>query len=98
MHRFYVNRRESKTYLKRALSSAKPAARASTAAGVPTFRRANIARYRWNRERFVLIKSMRRNSTPASDTSSSFGVPDSKPEVGGAGSIETYRLSQDEEG
>jgi len=46
----------------------------------------------------VLIKSMRRNSTPASDTSSSFGVPDSKPEVGGAGSIETYRLSQDEEG
>lgn len=82
------------TYLNRALSSEKPAARASTAAGVPIFRRANMARYRWNRGRFLLIRSFCRSSTTAADTASGFGVPDSKPEVGGAGSMEVYSLSR----
>ena len=62
------------------------------AAGVPIFRRVNIARYRWNRGRFLLIKSFCRSSTLDADTASGFGEPDSKPEVGGAGSMETYSL------
>ena len=68
------------------------------AAGVPIFRRANMARYRWNRGRFLLIRSFRRTSTPASDISSGFGMPDNKPEVGGAGSMETNSLKRDQLG
>ena len=41
-HLYRIERNE--THLKSALSSENPEARASTAAGVPIFRRANIAR------------------------------------------------------
>jgi hypothetical protein len=75
-------------HLNKALSSENPAARASTAAGVPTFRSANIARYRSNNDSRVSNKRSFKAEIPASETSSGFGVPASSPDDGGAGSIE----------
>ena len=80
------------TCLNRALSSAKPDASASTAAGVPIFRRANIARYLSNRGRFVSFRVFRSLTMFSSDASSGAALPARRPEVGGAGSIEVYDL------
>ena len=76
------------TCLNRALSSAKPDASASTAAGVPIFRRANIARYLSNRGRFVSFRVFWSLAMFSSDASSGAALPARRPEVGGAGSIE----------
>lgn len=79
-------------YLNKALSSEKPDASASTAAGVPTFRSANMARYRSKSGKDVSSSFAFNAKIPPSDTSSGFGVPASSPEEGGAGSMDVYNL------
>ena len=80
------------THLKRALSSVKPDAKASTALGVPIFRRANMARYLSKRGSFVSRSLALKSSMLSSETTSGAGFPDRRPEVGGAGSIDVYVL------
>lgn len=77
-----------KTHLNRALSSVKPAASASTASAVPTFLRANIARYRSNKGILVSKSVVRRVLTSSVNTPVGLGLPESRPELGGAGSID----------
>lgn len=81
------------TYLKRALSSEKPHASASTAGGVPIFRKANIARYLSKSGSSVLSSFSLSDNIDPSVTSSGFGCPDRRWDDGGAGSIEVYVLS-----
>ena len=81
------------THLNKALSSVNPEASANTASRVPIFRSANIARYLWKRGTDGSVKVDRRDLMLSSDTSAGAGVPDNKPEVGGAGSIEVYTLT-----
>lgn len=64
------------TYLKRALSSEKPHASASTADGVPIFRKENIARYLSKSGNSVLSNLSLSDKIDASVTSSGFGCPD----------------------
>ena len=80
-------------YLKRALSSEKPDASASTAADVPILRKANMARYLSNSGSSVLRSFSFSDDICASVTSSGAGWPDRRREDGGAGSIEVYVLS-----
>jgi len=75
-------------YLNNALPSEKPEASAATAAGVPIFRRANIARYLSNKGSLVSSNFERKSETLLSDTSFGLDVPDSSAEVAGAGSME----------
>ena len=81
-----------RTYLNSALSSVKPAASASTAAGVPIFRRANIARYRSKRGREASRRVCFREAIASSEVSSGAALPDSNLDEGGAGSMEVYVL------
>lgn len=83
---------DEKSYLNRALSSANPAARASTAKGVPIFRSANMARYRSKSGSSLLRSFDRRSLMLDSVTSSGLGTPVIRPDVGGAGSIDRYVL------
>lgn len=78
--------------MNKALSSENPDASASTAAGVPILRRANIARYRWNNGSWEFVRSFWSEEIWSDDTDSGFGAPESKPDVAGAGSIEVYAL------
>lgn len=78
--------------MNKALSSENPEASASTAAGVPMLRRANMARYRSNSGRLVFVKSFWSWEICSGDTRSGFGAPESKPDDAGAGSIEVYVL------
>ena len=80
------------THLKRALSSAKPSANASTAAALPIFRSANIARYRSNNGRSMSSSSSRSRDTVSTPVSAGCRAPASRPEVGGAGSMEVNVL------
>ena len=84
-----------KAHLNKALSSAKPEARASTASGVPTFLSANMARYRSNRGTLVSRRVERKACTSSAATPVGLGFPDSKPELGGAGSMDVYVLHDD---
>lgn len=80
------------TNLNKALLSVKPDASASTASGVPIFRSANIARYRSNRGSFVSSRFDWRSRMLLDEKSVGFGFSERRPDVAGAGSIETYRL------
>ena len=80
------------TYLNSALSSANPAASASTAAGVPTLRSANMARYRSNSGSAVSSSVARSAAMCSGDASSGAALPASSPDVGGAGSMDVYDL------
>lgn len=75
-------------YLNKALSSENPAASASTAAGVPILRSANIARYLSNKGNFASSNFERKSKTLLSDAAFGLDVRDSRPEDAGAGSIE----------
>jgi hypothetical protein len=75
-------------YLNKALSSENPAASASTAAGEPMLRSANIARYLSNKGNFVFRNFERKSKTLLSDAAFGLDVADSRPEDGGAGSME----------
>ena len=77
-----------RTYLNSALSSVKPAASASTAAGVPIFRRANMARYRSKRGREASRRVCFRAAIASSEVSSGAALPESNFDEGGAGSME----------
>lgn len=83
----------SGAYLKRALSSAKPAASASTAASFPMLRSPNMALYRSKRGS-VLSSSFRCRSCIVSGLAVGAGLLPSEmmPDVGGAGSTDVYVL------
>jgi hypothetical protein len=78
--------------LNNALSSENPEASASTAAGVPRLRSANMARYLSNNGSWVFVRSFWREEIWSGDMWSGFGAPESRPDVAGAGSIEVYVL------
>jgi hypothetical protein len=82
------------TYLKSALSSLNPEARACTAEDVPMLRRANMARYRTNSGNFVSINELFKDNIFDSEVSSELIRPERRGEVGGAGSIEVYNLDR----
>ena len=76
------------TNLKSALLSENPVASASTAAGVPMFRSANMARYRSNRGRVLSISCSLRTKMSDDETPSGFDAPRKRPDVAGAGSMD----------
>jgi hypothetical protein len=85
---------DSLSYLNKALSSENPEERASTAAGVPMFRSANIARYRSNKGRLASTRVDCNDATLESETSSSFDGPAKRFDVGGAGSTDVKALEK----
>jgi hypothetical protein len=91
-HEECVRGKAKVTYLNNALSSVKPSASASTAAGVPMSRRANMARYRSNSDRDLLSSCSRRPGTLASGFSCVTAFCLMKPEYDGAGSTEVNFL------
>lgn len=54
-----------------------------------------MARYRSNRGSFVSRRAVRKDFTSSGATPVGRGFPESKPELGGAGSTEVYVLSQE---
>jgi hypothetical protein len=83
---------QGNTYLKRALSSENPTASASTAAGVPIFRNANMARYRLNNGSLMSSRVARRADTVESEIFSGLNCRARSFDMGGAGSTDAYVL------
>ena len=82
------------SHLNSALPSENPEDRAPTAAGVPIFRSANMARYRSNKGRWESTRVVCSKSMLESETSSGIDRPAKRFDVGGAGSTDVKALDK----